>query len=538
MCKDHNNRKGESLAHGQKEHNSDHSKWSRRNFLYSLGVMGGGTVTLAGLPVSSLGMSSLSAAGGAANGDGRILVMIRLKGGNDGLNTIIPTFDYGTYAANRPTIAVEQSDITQLTDKFGIPSIMDPLKGLWDTGQMKVVNSVGYEDPNLSHFESIDIWSSGTRSNDPARSGWLGRTYVNQYPDYLENPSPIPPAVKIGGPDSILFFDDNGADLGFNVGNAAEIDAIGDSGTVFSLDVIDNECYYGDQVEFLRTMANSTYRYVDVISEAFQQGSNAVEYSGELGEQLSIVSRMIKGNLGTQLYLVTLNGFDTHVNQTNNHSNLMNDLSQSIAAFYEDLGIDGLDNDVLTMTFSEFGRRVQQNASDGTDHGTAAPVLLFGPGLNGEGILGDDPDLSDLDNSGNLKYGTDFRSLYSSILEYWLCIDPSAVDDILGEAYPRMDIGLQCSPISSTSAPVQQTIAHSAYQSQNLLNIKVQLNRPDQIKVDLYTILGQHLAVVHNGYVSAGPHTFNTPVGQYGKIPVFYRITNGQTQLTGKVVLR
>lgn len=538
MCLKHPNRSGESLNHGQEKHQQDHSTWSRRNFLYSLGVMGGGTMTLGGLPVSSLGMSSLSAVGNIVSGNDRILVMIRLKGGNDGLNTIVPTFDYGTYASARPSIAIEQADLTQLTDAFAMPSVMDPLKQLWDKGQMKVINSVGYEDPNLSHFESIDIWSSATRSTQADRSGWLGRYFINQHPDYVENPSTIPPAIKIGGPDSILFNDENGADLGFNVGSVAEINALAASGTVFNLDVIQDQCYYGEQVEFLRTMANSTYRYTEVISDAYTSGSNGVSYSNQLGDQLSVVSRLIKGNLGTQLYLVTLDGFDTHVNQPYAHRNLMSDLSTAVSTFYEDLALDGMDENVLTMTFSEFGRRVQQNASNGTDHGTAAPVMLFGSGLNGEGILGENPDLSDLDLIGNLKHSTDFKSIYASILEYWLCIDPSEVDDILGQAYPRMELGLSCSPISSTVAPVGQQIGHSAYQSHSELHIDVYLDRPDQITVELFSILGQKLTTVHQGYIQRGKHTFSTPIRAYGKIPVFYRISNGQTQMTGKLILK
>ncbi len=538
MCKSKNNLSGESLMHG-KAHNQAHSKWSRRHFLHTMGIMGGGTLTLSGLPVASLGLSPLAIAGhaGLENSD-RVLVMIRLKGGNDGLNTLIPTFDYGTYASNRPNIAIPENQTIQLNPEFAVQTAMQPLMELWNTGQMKVVNSVGYEDPNLSHFESIDIWSTGNRDTSTHRSGWLGRYYTQANPDYIDNPSPIPPAVKIGGADSLLFFDDNQADLGFNVGSANELSAIGDSGTVFDLNANTDPCYYGEQVEFLRTMANSTFRYAEVISDAYNEGTNAVDYQNQLGQQLSIVSRLIKGGLGTKLYLVTLDGFDTHVDQLNSHRNLMEDLSGAVASFYEDLKVDGLESDVLTMTFSEFGRRVKQNASNGTDHGTAAPVMLFGPGLNGSDILGDNPNLNDLDNNENLKYGTDFRSLYASVLEYWLCLEPSAVDQILGQSYTRMDLGLECQSTVSVKTPIQQAVMHSAYQSHHQLNIQVNLSRPDQLRIDLYSILGQHLTTIYEGYAQSGLQTYSTPISRYGKIPVVYRISNGKSQYSDKVILR
>lgn len=537
MCKTNHKKTGESLEHGN-AHTQAHNSWSRRNFLYSMGVMGGGTMTLSGLPVASLGLSPLAVAGHAGlDISDRVLVMIRLKGGNDGLNTIIPTFDYGTYQSNRPNIAIPQDESIPLTSEFAIQNVMSPLMPLWEDGQMKVINSVGYEDPNLSHFESIDIWSTGNKETSPNRSGWLGRYYTEVNPDYIENPSTVPPAVKIGGANSLLYYDDNQVDLGFNVGSANELSSIGDTGTVFDLNANTDPCYYGEQVEFLRTMANSTFRYAEVISEAFNEGTNAVEYQTRLGNQLSLVSRLIKGGLGTKLYLVTLDGFDTHVNQGNDHANLMEDLSSAVASFYEDLKADNLNQDVLTMTFSEFGRRVQQNASNGTDHGTAAPVLLFGPGLNGSDILGDNPDLGDLDNVGNLKFGTDFRSIYASVLEYWLCLDASSVDQILGQNYSRMELGLDCS-IVNVNTPIRQELMHSSYQSNNQLYIKVNLARPDHLKIELYSILGQQLSVIHQGYVQSGIHTFSTPVGHIGMIPVVYRITNGKNQYSDKVVLR
>ncbi len=541
MCNTHNNPKttqGESLAHG-KAHEKHHNTWSRRSFLSSLGILGGSTFALGGLPIKSLGLSPLTFLNGnSAGNNGRILVMIRLKGGNDGLNTIIPTFDYGTYAANRPQLAIPQNELIALNDAFAMHGNMSSLNSLWDSGQMKVVNNVGYPDHNLSHFESIDVWSSANQDTDSLRSGWLGRYFVDCNPDYQENPPLAPPAVKIGGPESILYYDDNQVDLAINVANAEELATIAGNGELYNVDGILDPCYYGEQVGFLRTMANSTFRYAEVISEAYNLGTNAVNYTTSLGQQLSVVSKMIKGDLGTQLYMVTLNGFDTHVGQSSKHANLLKDLADAVSTFYTDLKADNKDKEVLTMTFSEFGRRVQQNASNGTDHGTSAPVMLFGPGLEGSGILGDNPDLQDLDNAENLKFSTDFRSIYSSVLEYWLCAPSDQVDMILGDNYDRIDLGLTCSPVSSVSRPITQTIGHRAYQRSGQLVIEVSLDRSDNLTIEVFTFLGQHVASVHQGYVLDGIHTFATPIPNLNPLPLVYRITNGKQQVSGKIVMK
>ncbi len=540
MCdnKNHTIQKGESLEHGE-QHTKHHNAWSRRSFLSSLGVVGGSTFALGGLPISSLGLSPLTFASGAtAENNGRILVMIRLKGGNDGLNTIIPTFNYGAYSANRPQLALPQNELIALDNAFAMHGSMNALSSMWNDGKMKVVNNVGYPDHNLSHFESIDIWSSGNQDMSSLRSGWLGRYYIDCFPDYQENPPLIPPAVKIGGPESILYYDENQVDLAINVANADELAAIADSGVLYETDNILDPCYYGEQLEFLRTMANSTFRYAEVISSAYEAGSNALDYSTSLGRQLSVVARMIKGNLGTQLYMVTLDGFDTHVNQPNQHANLLNNLSEAVNTFYADLEIDNMDSKVLTMTFSEFGRRVQQNASNGTDHGTVAPVLLFGPGLNGSDMVGDNPDLEDLDNAGNMKFTTDFRSIYSSVLEYWLCAPSDNVDMILGDVYDRIDLGFDCNPISSTYRPVTQSLGHRAYQQGGKLAIEVTLDRPDNLRIDLYTYLGQQIQTLHSGYVQSGVNTFYANVGGLETIPLVYRISNGKEHVSGKTVIR
>jgi len=481
MCDHHNHknnqnkkgklRHGAALEHGA-AHGQDHKRWSRRNFLSGLGLAGGSMV-LGNMPITSLAASPLGFMLNAGLSD-RVLVLIRLNGGNDGLNTIIPLDQYGVYQANRPQIAIPESQVINLTAETGMHTNMADLTPLWNEGKMKVVNSVGYENHNLSHFRSTDIWHSASDANVLDQSGWLGRFLENEYPDYLTNAPENPPAVQIGSPGSILFngMAENNPSYGVLTNNPEQLAEIAATGRLYDVDSL-GDCHYDDQLVYLRSIANTTFQYAGVINEAFENSTTDADYPNTLGDQLSLIARLIKGGLQTKFYMVTLGGFDTHAGQLNDHAQLLDNLSKSVNAFYEDLAVGGKDKDVLSMTYSEFGRRVQQNASNGTDHGTAAPVMIFGEGLNGNGIVGDNPNLSDLDPNDNLKYATDFREIYATVLENWLCIEPDLVDNILGKSFDRIDeLGLTCNDsVSSPSLPGYQIEHEARYANDGTISI-------------------------------------------------------------------
>jgi len=532
----HKIRKGTSLEN-KEAHAQDHQTWNRRSFLQTLGLAGGSSMVLNGLPLRALGHAPFSTMANPGN-EKRVLVLIRLKGGNDGLNMIVPEFDYGKYQAARPTISIPQNNLSSLNSEFSIPNSMQSLLPLWNEGQMKVINSVGYADPNLSHFESTDIWSTASDSNNIQNSGWLGRLYANCNPEYLENPADIPPAIKIGGPNSRLFNDPEGIDLSVNLSSVSQLEQIAETGMLYDNLNLPDDCYYGEQVGFIRTIANNAFKYAEIIAEAFEKGTNNVTYTTLLGNQLSVVSKLIKGDLGTQLYLVTLDGFDTHVDQNVDHPKLMTDISSAISEFYRDLKSDIRDQDVLCMTFSEFGRRVQQNASGGTDHGTAAPVMLFGPALNGNDILGSNPNLSDLDEIGNLKHQVDFRSIYTTLLEYWLCVPPSDVDTIMGQAFERIELGIECNPISGiTNSPIQAELTHQIlFIDSGSIGIQFELTRPNNVSINVYSILGQKVQNIYNGYTLQGKHIAEFHGRKVGisSMPLVYKITYGKNQVSGK----
>jgi uncharacterized protein (DUF1501 family) len=380
--------------------------------------------------------------------DDRILVVVQLSGGNDGLNTVIPYGDSRYYNA-RPGIALPepgrgteggpQGAALALDTKRGIglhPGLSG-LKELIDDGVASVIQGVGYPNPNRSHFTSMDIWH--TADIDGRGDGWIGR-----YFDCTCNGTPAPEgAVSIGRAaplamngsiqkpisfESAELFRWLGESLDGRASLKQPYEAINRGGELSSVDP-------DSQLGFLMRTALDAQLSSDRIRAAVAK-SPLVQYPGnQLARQLQVVGAMIRDGMKTRVYYVSLGGFDTHANQLATHNNLLGQLGSSLGAFHRDLKAQGNSGRVLTMCFSEFGRRVAQNASGGTDHGTAAPLYLVGDMVR-PGLLGDHPSLTDLDE-GDLKFNLDFRSVYAAVLEDWLGA-PSA--KILGRKYPRPKI--------------------------------------------------------------------------------------------------
>lgn len=519
-----NKKFGSSIEHGN-AHSMDHYVWSRRNLLKTLGWGTAGSMLLGKLPVSAMHSFPLSAAMAGEESD-RILVLIRQKGGNDGLNMIIPVYDYGTYRAKRPTIAIPEAQILPLTDAIGLPQYMEPVRNLWQEGAMKVIHNVGYPEQNLSHFRSSDIWSTASDAGVVEESGWMGRYLDGVFPEFLTNPPAVPPAVQIGSSGDLTFVNDERVNMSVLVNDPNELVEIAKNAQLYDPADVPG-CYYGEQLGFLRIIANSTFRYAEVISKAYEAGSNALNYDEQLGKRLAVVARLIKGGLGTRIYMVVLDGHDTHANQNAAHPVLMSTLSHSINTFLADLSTAGMSEKVLAMTFSEFGRRIEQNASNGTDHGAAAPVMLFGKGLNGSGFIGSPPNLKDVDQVGNLKFQTDFRQLYATILENWLCIDTNTVDLLIGKKMTRInELGLMPCAISSVNKNPELDIPLSATHIPGKLIVSYSLPRNLTITVRLHNILGQPIATLFEGNQFQGNYQleynlgFSLPVSGYYVISI------------------
>lgn len=359
-----------------------------------------------------------------ANGDltgYKNLVIIQLSGGNDGLNTIIP---YGNdiYYQKRNTIAINQTDIVKLNDMQGLNPNLSALKELYDQGYMGIINSVGYPNPDRSHFRSMDIWQTGSDSSQFLTTGWIGR-YLDSNCQSCKNPYT---AIEV---DDTLSLSMKGAKMkGIAVQDPNKLYQATREPFFKSLvhDHDDANLNEGNLGYLYKTMVE-TYSSAEYIQNTSKIYKVTADYPATpLGNQLKTVSKFINSGLQTRVYYVSLSGFDTHVGQQNQQGRQLKIYGDAVAAFIKDLKQTGKLDDTLVMTFSEFGRRVEQNASNGTDHGTANNILLFGGKLKKAGFYNEAPDLAQLDN-GDLKYQVDFRDVYATLLDKWLDVNNSQV---------------------------------------------------------------------------------------------------------------
>ena len=544
MCTNHNNH--QPAQPGTDIHKQEHERWNRRSFLQALGLAGGGTMMLANTNITASKSSELTRAIAAADTD-NILVLIRLKGGNDGLNTIVPIYDYDTYANLRPTLRIPEANLYKLNDDFGIPPAMKDLESMWGDGAMKVIHGVGYENQDLSHFKSSNIWANADME-DIEDSGFMGRYYEELYPDFLSNPPEIPAAIQIGSIGNLIFDGRGVSNYAITVANPKQLQKIAENEGLHGLSDVPN-CTYGDRLKYLRSVTNNTFTYAKKISAAYNKGGEpSVQYEvnpkggkRKLGEQLKIVAQMIKGGLGTRVYMVSLGGFDTHGNQAEDHAELMTSLSNSVKVFFEDLKTAGLEEKVLAMTFSEFGRRAEENGSKGTDHGQAAPIMLFGPAIDDNGFIGTHPSLTDLDKIGNLKYSFDFREIYASVMKDWLCVDASAVDRaLLGKSFESRSFGFTCRGVDDDVLSVLEFF-HSSSQQNGNTYLHIRKKDSSHINITLYDVTGAKVMTIKNEFKGPGVETFNISelIGSGNSAGVYiYRILNGDDKYSAKIYVR
>jgi uncharacterized protein (DUF1501 family) len=423
---------------------------TRREFLRN-GIVGGALAWTVPAFLSET-FNKLHAEGAADNAK-PVLVVLQMAGGNDGLNTVIPvTNDH--YYSGRPNLAIRAKDAHKVNGEFGFHPSMTPFKEMYDAGLLQVVQGVGYPNPNRSHFHSTDIWQTASPEN-PKTQGWIGRYFDNA----CRGADPTV-GISIGRQMPLAFA--SGRPLGISLENPESYRlATGDDG--------DNEMYYrklnspdmlegdgnelnsgasigaapgmapqhrGSSLDFLERVALDAQVSSDKILEVTKKAKNEAAYPRtQLANSLSLVARLIAGGLPTRVFYVSQGGYDTHSNQAPTQQRLLAEMTAGVKAFFEDLKALGQDQRVLLMTFSEFGRRVAQNANGGTDHGAAAPMFLVGPKVKA-GFAGAAPSLATKDLlNGDIRYTTDFRSVYAGVLENWLKTDSAA---ILGRKFPAL----------------------------------------------------------------------------------------------------
>lgn len=524
----------------------------RRDFIKSTSV-----ATVGGMAVQGLANPLLAPLGGVE--DDRVLVVVQLFGGNDGLNTVIPLDQYTQLSNFRSNVLIPDSQVLPLNGTGGLTGLhpsMAGMKDMWDDGKLSIVQAVGYPNPNFSHFRSTDIWETGADTNQVLDSGWLGRYLSFEYPNFptgFPNPTmPDPLAIRIGGIVSSGLVN-QGIGMGVAINNTDDpLDLVGN---VYN-DPTTPDCK-GDKLAYLRDIQRQTDLYGDVIEDAAIAGCNmSTMYptgnapGAELAQALKIVAQLICGGLKTKIYWVSINGFDTHAQQVDNsdhtlgvHADLLQGVSDSIAAFQDDLNLLGLEDRVLGMTFSEFGRRIMSNGSVGTDHGAAAPMFLFGTEVI-PGILGVNPVIDPNTNvNTNVTMQYDFRSVYGSILRDWFCLDQVDVDSIMLNSYQQLALVDPAGCLGTSVHELNQSAGEnvlSVYPNPFVETTTVQFETQGGPTIlQVFSEEGKVLKTLVNQVMAAGTHVIDCDLGPLPTGVYYCRLQNlGNQQVRNMLKVR
>ncbi len=432
----------------------------RRHFIRNMAYGSAAGVTLGGIPLNMLAANSGLVQLAAESTNDKVLVFIQLHGGNDGLNTLIPISQYSDYYNLRPNIAIKPSgtrsyievdDTVEESARIGLHPDMLPFKEMYDQDKVAIIQNVGYPDMNLSHFRGRDVvFMGGDESgNNSYNSGWMGRYLDNIYPGYPESyPSESmldPIGIELSGTLSLAFHRENGIPIGLNIGSPEQFYQLISSVGV-NPPIAFPESHAGDELKYIMEFEKKSNQYAGRLKDVYNAASEStVEYrngypyaspgtANNLASQLKLIARLLAGGVKTKIFLCRIGGFDTHGEQVETydsslgkHAGLLYNMSTAIQDFYSDLNDRGIEEKVLSLSFTEFGRRAYSNDSYGTDHGTATPVFVFGTQLN-SGIYGSNPGLKPEDlHHGNLVYNIDYRQIYTSIIQDWFEGDNEAL---------------------------------------------------------------------------------------------------------------
>ncbi len=354
----------------------------------------------------------------------KVVVVLQLSGGNDGLNTVIPVRNDLYYKA-RPKLGIQRTKALILNDEAGLHPVLTGFKELHDEGHLAILNNVGYPNPDRSHFRSMDIWHTASQSTDYWNTGWVGR-YLDAQCRGCDKPTQ---AIEL---DDVLSLSLKGENIkGLAVKDPKRL--YGTANEKFFRDIMKNHQHEsGEQpVDYLyKTMAETLSSADYIFKQSRMHPTNAAYPGTGLGNSLKTIASLIYSEINTKVYYVSLGSFDTHINQDAQQQRLFTEMNDAVKAFVKDLKVNNRFDDVLLFTFSEFGRRVLQNASNGTDHGAANNMFLVSGGLKQKGLINEMPDLADL-NEGDLKYKVDFKNVYATILNKWLGADDKTI--LLGQ---------------------------------------------------------------------------------------------------------
>ncbi len=502
------------------------------------------------------------------------LVLIQLAGANDGLNTLVPVNQYGTYATLRPTIKLNNIGTTNgliqldstlpLADQVGLHPSMTGFKSLYDAGLMRVIQGVGYPSQDKSHFKSTDLYftgGDGTAANNNIQSGWIGRFLENYYANFLTANFPL--GIQLGSSENSLGFHgvvEHGMSMNMNGQDSAGFySVINGLGGVAPTNIPTSE--YNDLIQFILNSDSSTSVYANSISTAFNAGTNSVSYPNTgLANQLKSVAKFISGGLQTKVYLVKITGFDTHDLQVaaastthlGTHANLLAELSDAVTTFITDMNNQTLGDEVLAVTFSEFGRKAGENAGLGTDHGEVSPMFVFGSSM-AAGVSGTNINLSEAVSTNNYQVQTfqhDYRRVFSTILQDWFGVSNPTLDLSFynyttnsGYSANKLNPFLKSTALVPTSCYSDAVLGTNNFESTNDIVIFpnptseiITINAVDTINaVAVYSIDGRLVATYRNPQTSnqfiIGVQDFS--VGIYN-----FNVTTDTGNFSKKVIVR
>ncbi len=522
----------------------------RRNFLRTAATTAAFTPFIHnGFSINPLTKNSIfGMLGAAASINGKVMVFIELTGGNDGLNTLIPLDQYSNLFNHRGSVLIPENKVLTLNgaSDTGLHPSMAPLQEMFNDGLVSVVQNVGYPQQDYSHFRSMDIWQTGSNSGQFFDTGWLGRTLEGEHPGFpngypsAENPDPL--AIQIGSILPLAFMG-SAFPMGMSISSP-------DSFYEFVNDFVEPApaTPYGDELEYIRLVQQQSQQYYESVKNAAETQPNNLsskyppQYQNYLADQLRIVARLIGGGLKTPVYTVSIGGFDTHSEQVvpgtpeqGNHANLLRMVSEAIAAFQDDIRLMGKDDDVAGMTYSEFGRTIAANGSIGTDHGAAAPLFVFGKGVN-PGIIGENAQIpSNLNNSADVPMVHDFRQVYASVLQDWFGL--SNVNDILFQNFDIL-------PIFKGSTPAKEEKSWDGFGVGNFPNpvrtsttITFTSFTNAQVVINLMDSQGRFIMTIAEGSYPTGMHQVrfdrsNLPSGTY-----YYQVKLNGVGVTKKMLV-
>jgi len=491
----------------------------RRNFIKTAGIAS------AAIPLSIQGMNLQAFAssplfGGKGPVNDRILVLVQLLGGNDGLHTVVPIDQYANLANARPNIILPQNSLLPITSTIGFHPVMTGLQNLYNSGYLGIIQNVGYPNQNRSHFRSQDIWWTGSDSSQYLTTGWAGRWLDTQHPGYpvgypnITYPDPI--AIALGNTASGAMVAETCQGILANY-SMAMTDPANLQQVYAGAGTTPPNTNYGKELTFLRGEIANNNSYATNVTNAYNNGTVTGTYPNtNMGQQLKRVAKMISGGLKSKMYVVTQPNYDTHANQVNsgntttgNHASLLQEISDAINAFQLDMVAQNLHDRVIGVTLSEFGRQIKDNNSYGTDHGTAAPLFMFGTCVKPV-ITGSNPQISsNVQDQEGVPMQYDFRDVYGSILEDWFGIAANTVKNVFHSGYTKIDlIAAGCKAPTGISDDTQNDLLLNAYPvpSSDYTNIVFTLNKEEHIQLAVFNGLGACVKVMIDKTLPLGEH--------------------------------